>query len=56
MVASVDLEVGGRVGPPHHVPGHAGVHPPVPLVHALDDVDVGEAGGGGSLQQDRGGQ
>ena len=53
MVASVDLEVGGRVGPPHHVPGHAGVHPSVPLPHTLDGVDVGEAGGGRSLKQER---
>ena len=50
-LASVDLEVGGSMGPPHHVPGHACVHPAVPLVHTLDGVDVGEAGGGGSLKQ-----
>ena len=39
------------MGPAHHVPGDAGVHPAVPLVHTLDGVDVGEAGGGGSLKQ-----
>ena len=50
MVASVDLEVGSSVGPPHHVPGHAGVHPPVPLPHTLYGVDVGGARGGGRLK------
>ena len=41
------------MGPAHHVPGHAGVHPAVPLLHTLDGVDVGEAGGGGRLKQCR---
>ena len=41
------------MGPAHHVPGHAGVHPAVLLVHTLDGVDVGEAGGGGRLKQCR---
>ena len=38
------------MGPAHHVPGHAGVHPAVPLLHTLDGVDVGQARRGGSLK------
>ena len=41
------------MGPAHHVPGHAGVHPAVSLLHLLDGVDIGEARGGGSLKQER---
>ena len=38
----VDLEVGGGVGPAHHVPGHAGVHALVLRGHGLDVVNIGQ--------------